>query len=573
MTVLGTPTALTFDIREIPFSARGSWLDLSPVTALHEESSAVHLVSHRNGMHAVLRFEAVDHGEVVDSSWWARTSFFRWLAGDGSADAVFEDPATLRFRGHGVGLRIADASGGLTPFTGTFLFVDPADGAATFTSYETGRRYRITMLSGSIAVEGGEALGLAERSVLLGGDGEAWEAALEEITASAAPYAAGQGFDALVTAAEAAFGDYLEAIAPWRDERTPAVGLAAYVLWSATVQPDGFVTRESVLMSKHWMDKLWSWDHCFNALALAPGFTGLAVDQFLAPFDHQDSTGALPDSITHSEVLYNYVKPPIHGWALRRLRASAGRALTAAELEQIHRGLAAWARFWLDRRRRPGHRLPYYQHGNDSGWDNSTTFDRDRVIESPDLAAFLVLQLEVLAELSVELGHPSREWEADRDRLLTALLDQLWTGEEFIAVGALSGTPSTSTSLLNLLPLVLGERLPEEVRSAMVAHLVDHITDHGVATEPVTSAMYEPDGYWRGPIWAPSTALIEDGLRACGFTELADIVSARFRALCERSGFAENFDACTGAGLRDRAYTWTAAVYLLLAGDYVRRNP
>jgi len=33
----------------------------------------------------------------------------------------------------------------------------------------------------------------------------------------------------------------------------------------------------------------------------------------------------------------------------------------------------------------------------------------------------------------------------------------------------------------------------------------------------------------------------------------------------ERSGFAENFDALTGDGLRDRAYTWTASVYLLLA--------
>jgi hypothetical protein len=49
-------------------------------------------------------------------------------------------------------------------------------------------------------------------------------------------------------------------------------------------------------------------------------------------------------------------------------------------------------------------------------------------------------------------------------------------------------------------------------------------------------------------------------------------VSARFRALCERSGFAENFDALTGEGLRDRAYTWTAAVYLLLAGEHVART-
>jgi hypothetical protein len=48
-------------------------------------------------------------------------------------------------------------------------------------------------------------------------------------------------------------------------------------------------------------------------------------------------------------------------------------------------------------------------------------------------------------------------------------------------------------------------------------------------------------------------------------------VSQRFRALCERSGFAENFDAGTGQGLRDRAYTWTASGYLILAAAQERR--
>jgi glycogen debranching enzyme len=98
--------------------------------------------------------------------------------------------------------------------------------------------------------------------------------------------------------------------------------------------------------------------------------------------------------------------------------------------------------------------------------------------------------------------------------------------------------------------------------------VVRHLTEYGLATEPVTSAAYLPDGYWRGPIWAPSTALIEHGLRASGFTDLADTVSVRFQRLCERSGFAENFDAVAGLGLRDRAYTWTAAVYLTLCAGH-----
>lgn len=572
MSVPGTPTILSFDIREIPFSTRGSWLNLSPVTALHTMSDTVHLVSHRNGMHAVLNLEVVRGRDAVDAAWQAAPAAFAWTDAGDRVEAVFDDADTLRLRGRGLGLRISDAAAGLTPFTGTYLFVDPGHGAPTFTSYETGLRYRVTVVTGATEVVGAEALGAARREVLVGGDGAEWELAVQEITTAATPFVPARCFDQAVSAAASAFDAFVAAVAPWRDERTPAAELAAYVLWSATVAPGGFLTRESVLMSKHWMDKLWSWDHCFNALALAPGLTDLGLDQFLAPFDHQDASGALPDSITHSEVLRNYVKPPIHGWALRRFRATAGRALTRAELEEVHDRLARWSRFWLDQRRAPDHELPSYQHGNDSGWDNATTFDRDRVIEAPDLAGFLALQLEVLAELSSELGRPAEEWTRAAERLQKALLAELWTGEQFIAVGALSGRASTSTSLLNLLPLVLGERLPAEVRSSMTVHLLDHLTDHGPATEPVTSPLYEADGYWRGPIWAPSTALIEDGLRVSGFTELADTVNARFRALCERSGFAENFDAVTGAGLRDRAYTWTAAVYLMFAADFVGRS-
>jgi glycogen debranching enzyme len=574
-----TPTArpetpvedIRFDIRKIPFSRRGSWLNLSPVTALHTTADVVHLVSHRNGMNPVLGLIPEFDGTPVDARWEAFPTTVAWRAESGVIEAVFSDPFTLRLRGENLTLRVRAVADELTSFAGTYLCTDPADGAIEFTSYETGRRYRVTMLSGSARVSGDEELGVAERSALLGSGSGVWEAEIRETTSVDVRGQKPGTFDDAVAAVATDFAEFLAAVAPWRDRRTPAAALAAYVLWSATVAPEGLMTRESVLMSMHWMDKLWSWDHCFNALALAHGLPDTAVDQLLAPFDHQDENGALPDSITHSEVLYNYVKPPIHGWAFRRLRACLGRDLTRDELEVVHDRLGRWSTFWLDSRRRPGHELPYYQHGNDSGWDNSTTFDVDRVIEAPDLTGFLVIQLDAMAELSAELGRPSQAWRQARDRLLKALIDELWTGEAFVAVGALSGRPSSTTSLLNLLPLVLGDRLPAAVRHSLATRVVEHLTEFGLATEPVDSSYYEADGYWRGPIWAPATALIEDGLRSSGYRDLADNVSARFRALCEHSGFAENFEATTGRGLRDGAYTWTASVYLIFCAEFVAR--
>lgn len=56
-------------------------------------------------------------------------------------------------------------------------------------------------------------------------------------------------------------------------------------------------------------------------------------------------------------------------------------------------------------------------------------------------------------------------------------------------------------------------------------------------------------------------------------TSSSPMTSAAGSGACARTGgFAENFDAQTGEGLRDRAYTWIAAVYLILARDARRRR-
>jgi len=562
-----------FSVREIPFSYTGSWFNISPVIAENTYADDLHLVSHQTGLHPVLRFEPVADGARADAAVTATPWQLTWGYGDGRIDLAYATTDTVRLRGHGLGLRITAAGQTLTPFSGPYFYCDPLASAHVFTLYETGRRYRVTVLSGDpVEIFGAQALGSNERGLALP-DGEPWEVAIEEYDSARQPYQSALTFTQVVSAAAAQFGAFVDAVAPWRSPDTPAAELAAYVLWSATVRPAGFVGRPAVLMSKHWMDKVWSWDHCFNALALATGAPDLAWDQFRITFDHQDEAGALPDSVTHSEILYNFVKPPIHGWALGLLRRRLPPR-PEAELAEVYEQLARWTNFWLTTRRAPGSPLPHYEHGNDSGWDNSTTFDPERVIETADLSAFLVLQLRQLADLARDLGRAeaAASWSALAEQIHSAMLDQLWTGDRFAARGVESGRTWTSTSLLNLMPIVLGSELPEQVRLMLAHHIESHLTPYGLATELPSSEYYQADGYWRGPIWAPSTVLIEDGLRRGGFTTLADEVSHRFRALCEKSGFAENFDARTGAGLRDRAYTWTASAYLIFAAAHAQRR-
>src|SRR6476661_239340 len=105
----GDPDA--FDLHQVPFSAAGSWLDLSPVVGLHASAEQVHLVSHVNGMHAVLALQPVRDGRPVGTGWHATPSVLTWSdPGGGVVHAVFDGPRRIRLRGRGLAMRLTEAA-------------------------------------------------------------------------------------------------------------------------------------------------------------------------------------------------------------------------------------------------------------------------------------------------------------------------------------------------------------------------------------------------------------------------------------------------------------------------------
>jgi hypothetical protein len=150
------------------------------------------------------------------------------------------------------------------------------------------------------------------------------------------------------------------------------------------------------------MNKLWSWDNCINSLALSPLSGDLALDQVQLPFDYQASDGRIPDCIHWLEMEWSYVKPPIQGWTVAKLLDS-GLVTGDDRPLQLYTRMAALTDFWMLHRRTDHSALPWYSHGNDSGWDNSTPFDAQPVIASLDCAAWLIIQVDVLASLGARL--------------------------------------------------------------------------------------------------------------------------------------------------------------------------
>lgn len=352
--------------------------------------------------------------------------------------------------------------------------------------------------------------------------------------------------------------------------------LASYLLWANGVPVGGALTRPAIYMSKNHMINIWSWDNAFSALGVAGVDADLAFDQFAVIFDHQDASGLLPDYINDRAVLFAFTKPPVHGWAVSLIEAMQPGFLTPERKAYLKDKIGKQVDYWLTHARASSDTLPSYFHGNDSGWDNATFFAEGGPVVSPDLPTFLILACEALADLLEDDAVSAAEWRSKAENLQKMLIDQLWTGETFRA--QLAADPARvlpDQNLIQFMPLLLGDKLPREIAKKLLSRLEagGFVTEWGPATESPQSPFYEDDGYWRGPIWAPTTLLLWDGLRRQGEMDLARSIAEKFCSLASKNGMAENFDARSGRGLRDRAFAWTSAAYILLAASLSQDQP
>jgi glycogen debranching enzyme len=354
-----------------------------------------------------------------------------------------------------------------------------------------------------------------------------------------------------------------------------AANIGWYLFWNLQVKPWRNYTRQTVLSSKRSMNMIWSWDICFNALALVKANHKLAWDQLFAILDKQKNNGLLPDTVSDLENRFGFNKPPVWGWTIMKMLKQTPKDHWHNYINEAYNKVGKFTQWWLQNRQIGPDGLCAYLHGNDSGWDNATLFDEKLPVQSPDLTAYLILQAEALAFMADYLGKKS---EADAWMKLAAeqlsLFNKYFITEDgFVYRTVLAdGTVQshTSTSLLTRIPLLLGKRLPEATRKKVTDELKTEgvfLTPVGLASEALTSTEYESNGYWRGPVWSPSTYLLFDGLLECGETAFAQNIAERYcTAVAKTATFDENYDAQTGKGQYDSGLTWTASDFLIMAG-------
>lgn len=196
-------------------------------------------------------------------------------------------------------------------------------------------------------------------------------------------------------------------------------------------------------------------------------------------------------------------------------------------------------------------------------------------VVSPELSAFLAVQMDVLGDLALRLGDDSGalKWRRQAAELADRMYHKLFRNDLPIPIDADTGYPIICESLLPYLSLLASDFLPKSCTEKMRDVILnrDYLTPYGFASEKVTSPEYLEDGYWCGAVWPPVALLLVDALDSLGEREMAKEAAAAYCTTVEQNGFSENYSSRTGHGLRDRAYTWAASVWILLT-EYVHRE-
>lgn len=354
---------------------------------------------------------------------------------------------------------------------------------------------------------------------------------------------------------------------------------AAYITWMNFVKPEGHNYRYAMLMSKNWMTNIWSWDNCFSAIFLSHIDSDLALDQYLLFSDHQDRSGMYPDFINDRFKSYACAKPPVYGWAYQMMTKINPVFDNITLLEKVFDTISKFTNFWLNYRM-SDFGLPYYIHGNESGWDNGTFFRKGVPVITPDLSSLLIRQLDFLSEIAFDLGMrgEQKRLKTIADELFENMMKYLWKDERFMGYYITDKQYIDGRmTLQSLLPLMIHYRLTDEVKENLLNQLKEEnhfLTPYGFATESLKSTYYESNGYWRGPIWAPVMLMITSVLDEMNEISFSKDVTRRFVDCLTENGMAENFDAKKGKGLVDPAFAWTSSVYLhyLFENDFLEHE-
>jgi len=160
------------------------------------------------------------------------------------------------------------------------------------------------------------------------------------------------------------------------------------------------------------------------------------------------------------------------------------------------------------------------------------------------------------AAAATEVGH----WIARSDAALTRLRAD---DGSFRSLDLRTGKLAPAITSATFLPLYA--RAVDQQTASALAELFERWATKARFAVPSTDpdfAGFDPQRYWRGPVWLVMNFMIADGFAGYGFSEIASRIREGSAGLVRQSGLREYFDPRNGDGLGGRDFSWSAAIVL-----------
>ncbi|WP_152040083.1 MGH1-like glycoside hydrolase domain-containing protein [Salinigranum salinum] len=205
------------------------------------------------------------------------------------------------------------------------------------------------------------------------------------------------------------------------------------------------------------------------------------------------------------------------------------------------------------------------RQGREAGWDETVLRERCPFrVEDVLTNSVYVRACEDLAALFASAGDDdsAARWRDQAAETRAVMRDRLWSATlgQFVSYDRVADEPLLERTVAGLVPTLGG--VPTDAQFERLRSTLDQYFAFDYAAPTYVGDDFDPDRYWRGPVWINTNWLLERGLRRYGADAAADRVRDDSLALLDREGFREYFNPITGAGRGSDDFAWSAALYL-----------
>lgn len=350
----------------------------------------------------------------------------------------------------------------------------------------------------------------------------------------------------------------------------------------------------------------WLWDSCFHAIILAYFSTDDSKRELLSLISKQFEDGLIPHMIywEKSEAINikwgkdgtsSITQPPMLAYAVWQIYK---KDKDLNFLKEIYPNIFRFYNYLLTDRDPRGHHLSGIINPDESGEDNSPRFDiplslpPDQTLDESTKKRVALVEKHIACDFRIKDCMRNFFWVKDVP-FNAILIENLKNMENIAGVLNLHKDVSFFNKAQNLMKKAMRDLMFEdgifwptygrdykrikvktwaifaplfakiysksEAEKLINNHLLaprEFLMKYPVPTVSGDEPSYDPDGFWRGPIWMATNWFIFRGLLNYGFYEIAQKIKQASFDLIIKNGFREHFNPETGEGQGAENFTW-----------------